>query len=235
MSPTPGRSTLITSAPNHASNCVQVGPDWTWVKSRMRTPVSAFVIVLLRIVSDPARAGRNGAGPRPRGLWPLFLLQDALRVEVADAAALGAGRRVYHRVDERRLAGVHRRVDGALQFVRRGRIDADAAERFHHLVVARALHKHRRRRIGAGRIDVGAAIDAVVVEDDDADRQIVAADGLDLHAGETEGAVAFDRQHRLAGLDGRGDGRAHADPHHAPGADVETLERVWQYRCSASR
>src|SRR5271168_1439627 len=46
MSPTPGRSTLITSAPNHASNCVQVGPDWTWVKSRMRTPFSAFVISL---------------------------------------------------------------------------------------------------------------------------------------------------------------------------------------------
>jgi hypothetical protein len=44
MSPTPGRSTLITSAPNHASNCVQVGPDWTWVKSRMRTPFSAFVM-----------------------------------------------------------------------------------------------------------------------------------------------------------------------------------------------
>src|SRR6478735_4365286 len=42
MSPTPGRSTLITSAPNHASNCVQVGPDWTCVKSRMRTPSSAL-------------------------------------------------------------------------------------------------------------------------------------------------------------------------------------------------
>src|SRR5664280_2225774 len=80
MSPTPGRSTLITSAPNHASNCVQVGPDWTWVKSRMRTPVSALVIVLLLLVSDPARAGRNGAGPpRPRGIWRLFLLQDTLR------------------------------------------------------------------------------------------------------------------------------------------------------------
>src|SRR5450432_3018932 len=47
ISPTPGRSTLITSAPNHASNCVQVGPDWTWVKSRMRTPFSALVICLL--------------------------------------------------------------------------------------------------------------------------------------------------------------------------------------------
>jgi hypothetical protein len=34
---------------------VQVGPDWTWVKSRIRTPFSALVIVLLRLVSDPAR------------------------------------------------------------------------------------------------------------------------------------------------------------------------------------
>src|ERR671934_2847376 len=42
ISPTPGRSILITSAPNHASSCVQVGPDCTWVKSRMRTPSSAL-------------------------------------------------------------------------------------------------------------------------------------------------------------------------------------------------
>src|SRR5215510_4578541 len=42
MSPTPGRSTLITSAPNHASSCVQVGPDCTCVKSRILTPSSAL-------------------------------------------------------------------------------------------------------------------------------------------------------------------------------------------------
>src|SRR6516162_10055685 len=42
MSPTPGRSTLITSAPMKASSCVQVGPDCTWVKSRIRTPSSAL-------------------------------------------------------------------------------------------------------------------------------------------------------------------------------------------------
>src|SRR3954463_6691855 len=40
MSPTPGRSTLITSAPNQARSCVQVGPDCTCVKSRIRTPSS---------------------------------------------------------------------------------------------------------------------------------------------------------------------------------------------------
>src|SRR4051812_14331076 len=56
MSPTPGRSTLITSAPNQASNCVQVGPDWTWVKSRMRTPLSALVIGLAPL--NPYRHAR---------------------------------------------------------------------------------------------------------------------------------------------------------------------------------
>src|SRR5947209_352694 len=40
MSPTPGRSTLITSAPNQARSWVQVGPDCTCVKSRTRTPSS---------------------------------------------------------------------------------------------------------------------------------------------------------------------------------------------------
>src|SRR5580704_648808 len=141
MSPTPGRSTLITSAPNQPSNWVQVGPDWTWVKSRIRTPLSALVIVLLRIVSAPARAGRKGDGANatPSGCGWLFLLQLALRIEVADAAALAAGSRVQHRIDQGRLARVHRRVDGALEFIGGRRIDADAAERLHHPVVARTL------------------------------------------------------------------------------------------------
>src|SRR6202140_5112568 len=80
ISPTPGRSTLITSAPNHASNCVQVGPDWTWVKSRMRTPFSALVICSLHrnVVVTPAKGARRAAD--------LFLLQLALRIEVADPA-----------------------------------------------------------------------------------------------------------------------------------------------------
>src|SRR5262249_35781663 len=42
MSPAPARSTLITSAPSHASSCVQVGPDCTWVKSRMRMPANGL-------------------------------------------------------------------------------------------------------------------------------------------------------------------------------------------------
>src|SRR6266545_7354668 len=44
MSPRPGSSTLITSAPSQANNCVQVGPDCTWVMSNMRIPSSALPI-----------------------------------------------------------------------------------------------------------------------------------------------------------------------------------------------
>ena len=35
-----------------------------------------------------------------------------------------------------------------------------------------------------------------------------------------------EQEDRLAGLDGRRDRLAHADPHHAPGADVEALARL---------
>src|SRR6185436_13749167 len=118
ISPTPGRSTLITSAPNQASNCVQVGPDWTWVKSRMRTPFSALVICLA-----PLHRYRGAAPPRAS-----FLLQLALRIEVADAAALAARAGIEHRVDQGRLAGIHRGIDRALELIGARRVDADAAK-----------------------------------------------------------------------------------------------------------
>src|SRR5207248_6336723 len=82
----------------------------------------------------------------------LFLAQRALRVEIADASALAAGRRVDHRIDEGWVTGVHRLVYGTLEFIGRRRIDADAAERLDHPVVARALDEHRRRRIRAGSV-----------------------------------------------------------------------------------
>src|SRR6266700_724555 len=138
----------------------------------------------------------------------LFLANHALRIEVADAAALGPGRRVDRRVDEGRLAGVHGRVDGALELVGRCHMSADAAECLRHLVVARAFDEDRCRRVRtAGGIGVGAAIDAIVVEDDDADRQVVPANRLHFHAGETKGAIAFDREHGFAGLDCGRDGK----------------------------
>src|ERR1700744_2396940 len=138
MSPVPGRSTLITSAPNQASNCVQVGPDCTWVKSRIRTPSSALDI-----------------------LCSCLLRKSAFRIEVADVATLAARRGIDHRVDQRGLAGGHRRVNGALELVRRGRIDADAAEPLDHLVVAGAFDERGGGCVRpAARVDVIAAIDA---------------------------------------------------------------------------
>src|SRR3984893_18554223 len=106
MSPTPGRSTLMTSAPNQASSCVQVGPDWTWVKSRMRTPSSALPSLpqglaetlagLATSASDGFRAGLVLALALTFALAfftfllaivvPLFLPKLALWVQVADAA-----------------------------------------------------------------------------------------------------------------------------------------------------
>src|SRR4051794_26435463 len=86
------------------------------------------------------RSGMKNAAPRPG--HRSFLLQLALRVEVADAAAFAAGAGIEHRVDQRRLAGIHRGVHRALQLVRRGGVDADAAKSFHHPVVARALDEY---------------------------------------------------------------------------------------------
>src|ERR1700676_5321309 len=42
MSPRPGNSTLITSAPSHARIWVAEGPAWTWLMSRTRMPSSAL-------------------------------------------------------------------------------------------------------------------------------------------------------------------------------------------------
>src|SRR5688500_11214761 len=66
--------------------------------------------------------------PHVRRCGRLFLLQRALRIEVADAAALAAGCRIDHRVDQRRFAGIQSRVNDALELVGRGRVDADTAE-----------------------------------------------------------------------------------------------------------
>src|SRR4051812_17384893 len=146
-SPSPARSTLTTSAPSHASSCVHVGPDCTCVKSRMRTPSSALPI------SEASQIR-----------FKVIFANRALRVEFADAAALGAGRRVDRRVDHGRPARVHGRVDGALQLVGGRRIHADASECLDHLVVTRAFDEDGDRRIRTHGVDVGAAIDAVVVE-----------------------------------------------------------------------
>src|SRR6516225_1306516 len=143
-SPSPAFSTLMTSAPNQASSCVHVGPDWTCVKSRMRTPSSALLI-----------CGSCRSGGR------LLLLRDG-RVEARDAAALGARGLVDDGVDERRPARRERVGKALPQLVGSRRVDADAAERLDHLVVARTLDEDRRRNVAAARVDIGPLVDAVV-------------------------------------------------------------------------
>src|SRR6266480_1882566 len=178
-----GGSSLMTSAPSHASSCVQVGPACTWVMSRMRIPLSASILI-----------SKN-----------LFLL-SAGRIQARDTTAFGPGGFIDHGIDERGLA----RADGFLhclaQLGRRRGVHAHAAEGLDQLVIACALDEHGGCHIrAAGWIDVGAAVDAVVVEDDHAHRQVVAADGLDFHPGEAESAVALDRDHRQAADHGGGD------------------------------
>src|SRR5690606_3771615 len=142
----------MTSAPNQARSCVQVGPDCTCVKSRTRTPSRAFISS------------------------SLFLFQHALRIEVANTAAFAACRRVDDCVDERRLARIQSRIYRTLQLIGRCCVDSNAAEGLHHFVVAGVFYENSDSRIGtAGRIDLNPAINAVVVEDDDADGEIVPA------------------------------------------------------------
>src|SRR5262245_65379944 len=68
----------------------------------------------------PAAGLSPCSGLAPSCAWPLcsssvlFLAKDALRIEVADAAAFAASRWIDHRVDERRLAGVQGRIDSAV-------------------------------------------------------------------------------------------------------------------------
>src|SRR6202008_838890 len=89
MSPTPGRSTLITSAPNQARSWVQVGPDCTWVKSRMRTPSSA-----LPAAPQGLRGGERGGAALPDAAMR-FVLVTRL---VADFATGLGGTRLVARL-----------------------------------------------------------------------------------------------------------------------------------------
>src|SRR4029079_10301560 len=59
-SPSPARSTLMTSAPSHASRCVHGGPACTRVKSRMRTPSSALPISATSQVNHRAHREHRG-------------------------------------------------------------------------------------------------------------------------------------------------------------------------------
>ena len=52
MSPRPGGSSLMTSAPRNPRIWVQDGPDCTWVMSRMRTPARALSAMLCSLLCN---------------------------------------------------------------------------------------------------------------------------------------------------------------------------------------
>jgi hypothetical protein len=110
----------------------------------------------------------------------------------AELLGLPGGALRDHDVDEGGTAVVHRLIEGAANILRVLDKEALAAEGFHHPVIARAvdqrvgLHVEHRVFRDLGR----AGADAAIVEDDNFDREVVADQGLHLHAGEADRRVA---------------------------------------------
>src|SRR6185437_11426440 len=73
-------------------------------------PLAALTFFAIKI--SPRFIFVGFASTLPPGL---FLAQHALRIEIADASAFTARRRVDHRIDQGRLAGIHGCIDGALE------------------------------------------------------------------------------------------------------------------------
>src|ERR1700687_5255758 len=135
MSPSPARSTLITSAPSHARSCVHVGPDCTCVKSRIRTPSNALPITCPYPMLSLAKA-------LLRLRWlSRFLLRGG--IETRDAAAFRARLFIDNRVDQRRLARADRFFHRVAKLGRRQCHHTHATEGLHQFLVARALDEHQ--------------------------------------------------------------------------------------------
>ena len=85
-------------------------------------------------------------------------------------------------------------------------------------------HQNGRTRVfAAAAIDIVTAINSAIVEDHDDDRQMVAANGFELHSAKAESAIYLNGHNRVTADDSRDDGIAHPDAHHAPRPAVQTL------------
>src|SRR3989441_7122474 len=156
----------------------------------------------------------------------LLLWNTALRVEIADVAALRPRCRIDRAIDQGRFPRSQRIGESLREPLRIDGIVADAAKGFDQLFVARLLHQDGRAGVGAtAAVDIVAAIDSAVVEDNGDDREAIAANGFDLHSVEAEGAVTFDGHDRIAADDRRADCVAHADAHHPPGPAIKAFAR----------
>src|SRR5437763_3897891 len=176
MSPVPVFSTLMTSAPSQASSCVQVGPDCTCVKSRIRTPSSALAIRVLPVSPYSCRVG-----------------------SLVHRLVLGAGcvlARIDPDVDHRRALRPRHRFAGALE--RRG----DQGRVAHLLAVtAEHLRELAERHIAEEVADVAALLAVLgelsvtdlihrrVVADDGDVGHAEAIGGLHVEGGHAEGAI----------------------------------------------
>src|ERR1019366_8364446 len=145
-------------------------------------------------------------------------------VQTLQMAAFGSRGGIDDAVDDRRLTRRNCFGESLGEALRIGHMIARAAESLDEFVIARSPHENSWRWIGApATVEVVAPVDAAVVEDDSDDRERIAANGLDLHAAEPEGAIAFDGDHGLSARHCCADGITHTDTHHTPGAGVETF------------
>src|SRR5688572_671197 len=148
----------------------------------------------------------------------------ALRRRFREANCHRASGEVRDDVYQRRLAVLDR-------FLRALQRRADVFRLFDLLAVAaQALREEveaRVAQVAPGLLLLGIGRPAAVQADDDDDRKVVARGGVELHAVETERAVAMQHHHLLVGLRGLGaDAERHADAHGAEGPGIEAVARV---------
>src|SRR5207249_5926020 len=110
-----------------------------------------------------------GVGPLTRALPcpSLLLWKTALRVEIADVAALRPRCRIDRAIDQGRFPRSQRIGESLREPLRIDGIVAGAAKGFDQLFVARVLHQDGRCGVGAtAAFDIVGAIDAVAVDAD---------------------------------------------------------------------
>src|SRR4029077_20696229 len=191
MSPAPARSTLITPAPSHASSCVQVGPDCTWVKSRMRTPSHALPTGVFSASLVHALALRP-----PRALPRVDPDVDHCR---AARALYRLARAPQRRCDLRRIAHLFAITAEHLGEYAEGHIAEQIADVAALLAVL-------------GELAVADLVHRRVVADDGDVGHLEAVRGLHVEGRHAEGAIAVVAEHFLVGVrEARRDGEAGAD------------------------
>src|ERR1700728_1961572 len=211
-SPAPALSTLMTSAPNHASSCVQVGPDCTCVKSRMRTPSNALPMSV-----SGGRCCYAGLLVHGLVLGPRRVLAR-VHPDVDDRRALEAMHR-FARPPERR--GDLRRV--AHFFTVAAEHLGELAERH----VAEQVADVAALLAVLGELPVADLVHGGVVADHCDVGHAKTVGGLHVERRHAERAVAVVAQHLFFGMgEPGGDRKAGADAERAERARIHPLSRA---------